>query len=694
MNGWNTRRTVSFLASIAIAGLAGMGLTACSDDGGNNGDLVSTERAEINLSTESIAFSSANLGETTKRQFFVSNVSTGENTLLRIVGIGINQDNNDFSVECARGASFDLKPGEQSLCEVSFTPTALTAQTATVNFESNADSGRSSLTLTTLALQQDIEAIPSRVTFAALEGQTDQKIVRIRNVGTSPLTVTGYEVTGQADLFVAEHDEARYGDISDGSPLVLNPHDDGISPTDEEYKNNELQIFVNYTPENVGSDAAELKIYSDDPREAVLTVPLSADSNAPCILITDGTRIDFGNSRIGDLNQRTITISNCGTAPLEISQFEPGNNVGVLSNTDSNAPFLIDSGDEARPLDGNDGSLTAGVIEIAPGEEDSFIIGYAPTAEEPNNGEMTIVSNDPLNPRLSLELFGRGVFNQCPTGVAKATIRGAAIPPSTQIEAAPLDYLILDGSDSTDVDGSVVDWVWEIIERPDGSVAELEPVANEPADPARRQLFLDLAGRFVIQMTAIDDGGCASEETATITAFVVPNEAVHVQVVWNNPADPDQTDFSGSDVDTHFMKQPIGRWFESPYDNYFANREPFWSPENPSLDIDDTNGAGPENINMDDPIPCQWYAVGVHYWRQQFGTAYTTVRIYINGGLVFEYPNKPLQNTNEWWDVARIHWPSGEVIMVDEFYDAAPRNQEAPVTQGQIASNLCGTPAP
>lgn len=679
-------------ASPLMAALMVLGASACSDDNGGNNDFGAVAKVEIQLSQQSIAFSSAKLNETTKRQIFVSNVSA-EGGKLRVTSIKINQVASDFAVECAQPPEFTLESGQQTLCEISFTPTIQEAQNATVTFESNADNadtGANVLTLSTLELRQDIEAVPARVSFNAREGQRDQKIVKIRNIGTLPLEIAGYEVTGQADLFSAEHDEARYGAIGEGSTLILNPHNDSIGPTDEGYKNNELQIFVSYAPAQVGSDSAELKIFSDDPDESVLIVPLEANSNAPCILLTEGTRVDFGNSRIGDLNQRTINVTNCGNADLELTQLEPGDNAGILSDNNSTAPFLIDTGSELHSLD-NQGLLSQAIV-IEPGAVGTFIVGYAPTAEQPDNGKMFIHSNDELNPRLQLELFGRGVFNQCPTAVAKGTLRDAGTPPSTQIEAAPLDFLILDGGDSEDVDGSVVDWVWEIVERPQGSVAELEPVSNEPPDPSRRQLFLDLAGRFVVEMTAIDDGGCATETPATVTILVVPSEAVHVQVVWNNPQDPDQTDRSGSDIDTHLLKMPIGRWFESPYDNYFGNREPFWNPENPSLDIDDTNGAGPENINMDDPIPCQWYAVGIHYWRQQFGTAYTTVRIYINGGLVFELPNKPMQNTNQWWDVARIHWPTGEIIMVDDLQDTTPRNQPAPVTQGMIDSNLCGTP--
>jgi hypothetical protein len=262
-------------------------------------------------------------------------------------------------------------------------------------------------------------------------------------------------------------------------------------------------------------------------------------------------------------------------------------------------------------------------------------------------------------------------------------------PPREQIEAVPLQVLILDGSESDDPDGSVVDFVWEVANRPDGSVAGLEPVEGEPAEAS---LLLDLAGRYVIEMNAVDDRGLLSCNTATVVVLVTPDEAIHIQLVWNNPEDPDQTDRSGSDMDLHLMKMPVGRWFDAPFDNYFANLEPFWNPEHPSLDVDDTDGAGPEIINLDDPVPCQWYAVGIHYWRAQFGTAYATTRIFINGSLVFEYPNKAFQRTGEFQDLARIHWPTGQVILVDETFSQPPRGQEAPFTTEQRASELCGTP--
>jgi hypothetical protein len=164
-----------------------------------------------------------------------------------------------------------------------------------------------------------------------------------------------------------------------------------------------------------------------------------------------------------------------------------------------------------------------------------------------------------------------------------------------------------------------------------------------------------------------------------------------VELTWTNPEDPDETDNVGSDVDIHVLKMGPGKWFEAPYDVYFRNPDGLWGQENPSLDIDDRDGLGPENVQMDDPANCEWYAIGVHYYRQFFGTAYVTVRVYINTNLVFEKVNTPMTRGGQFWDVARIHWDSGQVYEVDNVLEAAPNGSAPPVSAGMENSGLCTT---
>ena len=149
----------------------------------------------------------------------------------------------------------------------------------------------------------------------------------------------------------------------------------------------------------------------------------------------------------------------------------------------------------------------------------------------------------------------------------------------------------------------------------------------------------------------------------------------------DTPADPDQTDTdfgAGADLDLHFLHPRSPGWFCSPWDIYFANPNPDWgvpfdAQDDPSLDIDDVNGAGPENINLDEPQNNGIYRVGVHYFNDHgYGPSFATVRIFIRGMLRFEVPNKRLVGTDAFWDVATIAWPSGHITPIDRVHETVP----------------------
>ena len=96
-------------------------------------------------------------------------------------------------------------------------------------------------------------------------------------------------------------------------------------------------------------------------------------------------------------------------------------------------------------------------------------------------------------------------------------------------------------------------------------------------------------------------------------------------------------------------------------------------PYDPSLDIDDTDGAGPENINMKDPEPGLTYAVGVYYYADAgYGPAYATVRIYIQGTREFEYRDMYLPSRGSFWYVSTISWPSADIFSVAQVQQGFP----------------------
>jgi hypothetical protein len=146
-------------------------------------------------------------------------------------------------------------------------------------------------------------------------------------------------------------------------------------------------------------------------------------------------------------------------------------------------------------------------------------------------------------------------------------------------------------------------------------------------------------------------------------------------------------------VDLHLWRVGSGNWFDAAADCYFRNcdssrnQDLEWgaagSRDNPRLDLDDVDGNGPENINIDFPED-RTYRVGVHYWDDDdFGPSTVIIRIYCLAQLVREFEPVTLRAigtspTNDLWQVADVVW-SGNTCTVNELgtpgnRDIRPRN--------------------
>ena len=165
------------------------------------------------------------------------------------------------------------------------------------------------------------------------------------------------------------------------------------------------------------------------------------------------------------------------------------------------------------------------------------------------------------------------------------------------------------------------------------------------------------------------------------TVNVVPDGAVHIELLWDTPADPNQYNTgpaAGSDLDLHFAHPTAAEpdldcdgtpdpWFSNPWDAFWFNASPNWgsassSSDDPGLDLDDTDGAGPENLNLlqlegdvADPVG---YPVGVHYWNDHgFGTSYASLHIWLMGNptvQLFKVEMHPL----DMWYVGKLWSPA------------------------------------
>jgi hypothetical protein len=535
-----------------------------------------------------------------------------------------------------------LEPGQSTWLTVVYVPQDTWADDGWVHItELQGDSDPYSVRLLADGSLQDLEA-PRRLVFGRTQvGRQVTRAATLRNVGGAVREIKRLQVLGSQafSMCIQGQGEEVCADAQGFGAL-----DRRLMPQEA------LEVSVTYQASAEGSEEASLLVRSNDPDERETLVRLIAGATEPCLELvqpTDG--LDFGEVPLEQRRQQTLELRNCS----------------VRQDLVLDSPRV--SGDSAfqATLPGQ------APVSLAPGETTEVTVTFTPRLQITHTGTLSLISNDPENSPLSLPLLGVGVpVDNCAIAVASATLESAPGEAGDDLVAPPLDTIYLDGSDSFDPDlpdiaGAISRYEWTVLQRPNGSTSPLQP--QEEGRGARADMFLDLVGTYRFQLQVFDQSGNPACAPAVVVARVVADEDIHVQLVWNTPNDNDEADTNGTDLDLHLL-HPNGSWNNSPWDCYWSNGEPDWGArgrldDNPSLDIDDTDGAGPENINLDNPeaVP---YRVGVFYFSSGgFGRSNATARVYLGGALAFEEVDVSMRDS-QFWEVAVIDWARIQVNRV------------------------------
>lgn len=169
---------------------------------------------------------------------------------------------------------------------------------------------------------------------------------------------------------------------------------------------------VVYEPTAVGSLSDTLDIPSNDPDTATVTVTVSG-TGAPIpvadISVTDSAApandllADFGDVNVSASANRTVTVTNAGTASLVLGSVATANPVA--------APFSI--------VTDNCSGQT-----LAPAASCTVSVAYAPVAIGPANDSFDIPSNDPDEASVTLALTGNGL----PPGAPDISVTDSTSP--------------------------------------------------------------------------------------------------------------------------------------------------------------------------------------------------------------------------------------------------------------------------
>ncbi len=480
-------------------------------------------------------------------------------------------------------------------------------------------------------------AVPSQLTLAADAGETDELIFYLENSGDGLLDLLTVDILGDPAFSVGRV----------------------VDPTDPSRDSSDYALTLE-PGEGIPLRVSYLAV-DDEPKDATLTITTTGSDKSlhevpvrgvvpPCIDILDTTgpitTYNLGQSFTGATAKHTLTVRNCGTADIDIDDVRIAGDVA----------FEVDESDQT--------------FVLIKGQTRDIDVLFTPTQSGMASATLSATSGRIVK---ELSLHGEGVQATCGeisvgarhVMVDEFTTDELILPVMSSVELAPF----------TDIAYTKLAREWSILSKPADSMASLA----SDAQTENPTLFLDRVGTYEVEMILRDELGlpesCTSS-TVTIEA-TAEGSGIIVEVVWDTPSDADQTDVYGTDIDLHYLA-PQGIWDTKIYDAYWDNANPDWGTpgemNNPELELDDSDGVGPERLVHSEPVAGESYAVGVYYYNDSgFGVSYATVRIFVYGQLAYTNADRYLQKENIFWDVARISWPMGIVTPVDRITNGFPR---------------------
>ncbi|MEL6349238.1 MAG: choice-of-anchor D domain-containing protein [Myxococcota bacterium] len=461
--------------------------------------------------------------------------------------------------------------------------------------------GLNSIANTELARSPTILVEPTTLDFGVIPlGETVEDVVTLTNMGDADLQLLYIGVEG-ADAYQTD-------------PLPW----DRITP------GKSIDVPISYTPYD-SQDVGLLRVVTDDPIYPDVTVDLLGRAAYPELSITPNPLI-LATASPGEETYGSFTLSNTGAAALLIDQV-----------TLSGATFSLDP--------------VASPIALSPNAQTQVTVRFLADEKGIYEGRVWTADNT--------------IAGSSSAGVLGASDVPVALCDVNPSKVAPLqESATWIGEESFDASGAPLEqYRWTLVERPDGSVAEL-PESNGLLNQPNLEGFVpDLAGNYIAELVVVNEMGEASAPCRAILE-AVPDQNLWIELFWDQVND---------DMDLHLLRP--GGELRTDGDCYYDNcvdggpdwGQPGETADNPSLDIDDIYGTGPENVNIAMPEHGV-FTVVVHDYKGStpdfLGINHVSVNIFLGGELVWT-DTRPIQGDDTFTPFAEISWPDGEITAVE-----------------------------
>ncbi len=379
---------------------------------------------------------------------------------------------------------------------------------------------------------------------------------------------------------------------------------------------------IGYSPTAEGFKNAELVVRAQDQEFALGLTGTGVIRQVP-LLTARPNPVNFGRVPVNTPGSATLELINSGNGPAVVTQ---------ANFNDSNSPYSL-----RTPLP----------VTVEAGGRAMLDLEFVPTQDGSVTDTITFVVTD--HDLIGVGLFGEGLL---PLGDVTCTPTVLDFGPVERGTQAMRQVTCTAGGGSSRIVSASVNSPEGGFTAGNTGTADLNSGESVTLDVTFTAAGLPRRedGSYNVQYS-----GSNGVDTTQIqlTAEVVPppptETAISVRMTW---------DRNDTDVDLHLVG-PGGSLFDGDLDCHYLNENPDWgrqgdTTDNPFLDDDDTDGLGPENINLTEAASGR-YEIYAHYYSDHRNGATTVTTEVFLGGRSMSVSNRNL-NCNAVWHVGSVNW--------------------------------------